>query len=150
MEEKIKSTVLRPLADKFIELAEQSRTGEYKPKSLEEATKDTERYVQRAYERLEKLQVKGKISKLVETVILADAIMTDFNKRGMAADFVYYELLEETQQYVTGHSSTKDFVDYLSMIFGFDGVKHFNKVNRAAKKHQAYIESIMDGTWNPE
>lgn len=90
------------------------------------------------------------MSKLIETVILADFIMEDFNKRGVAADFAYYELLEKTQEYVTGHVSTDYFHDYLGMIFGIGSKARFLRIRKKAEDHYKYIESIMDGTWNPD
>lgn len=54
----LKSTVLRPLADKFQELTRQIDSGEYEvPKTLKDAEAITENYINQAYERLEKFLV---------------------------------------------------------------------------------------------
>lgn len=63
-----KATILRPLADKFQELTRQVDSGEYKlPKTIQEAERITESYVQQAWERAEQL-----IDSYVEAKVLEE------------------------------------------------------------------------------
>lgn len=56
LEDSVRATVLRPLADKFQELTRQIDSGEYElPKTLDGARSITEGYIDQAWERLEKL-----------------------------------------------------------------------------------------------
>ena len=56
LDEQIKGTVLRPLADKFQELTRKIDSNKYEmPKTLEEATEVTEDYIEQAWQRLEKI-----------------------------------------------------------------------------------------------
>lgn len=53
LEQEIRSTALRPLADKFGELTRQIDSGEYRlPKTIKEAEAITERYIDQAWERI--------------------------------------------------------------------------------------------------
>ena len=56
LREKIKATALRPLADRFLELAREIDSGDYIiPKSIADAEVITEGYINQAYERIEKI-----------------------------------------------------------------------------------------------
>lgn len=86
--EELKATVLRPLADKFQELARQIDGGEYKkPKTLEEAEKITENYIQQAYDRLEALINKKSIeARKAELLNIKNFVATDGNWHDIEAD----------------------------------------------------------------
>lgn len=72
LEQDIRTTVLRPLADKFQELTRKVDSGEYEmPKTIGEARAITEGYIDQAWERL-----RGKITYPVDGELQAEVIHT--------------------------------------------------------------------------
>ena len=90
------------------------------------------------------------MTKIIEAVILSDHIMADFNERGFAADFVYYELLERVEQWYEGNLKTEDLVEHLEFTMGFEDEKHFEVVLKKANKVIKDIKAMIDGTYDPE
>lgn len=74
LEREVKATALRPLADKFQELTRQIDSGDYKlPKTIEDAEKITERYIDQAWQRIQPLIAKetSRVNEKYQELILA-------------------------------------------------------------------------------
>lgn len=72
LEEQVKGTILRPLADKFQELARQIDSGEYKlPKTIKAAEAITERYIDQGWKRVEQL-IREREAKLVREARISE------------------------------------------------------------------------------
>ena len=90
------------------------------------------------------------MSKIIDNVVFADAVMADFEDRGIAASFVYYELLEMIERWNNKELETDKLVDHLEFTMGFDGREHFDRVLAQAQKDTAEIKSMIDGTFEDE
>lgn len=90
------------------------------------------------------------MTKIIESVILSDHIMADFDQRGFAADFVYYELLEIVEGWYNGKLKTETLIEHLEFTMGFEDEKHFEVVLKKANKVIKDIKSMIDGTFDPE
>lgn len=67
LDNEIKATILRPLADKFQELTRQIDSGEYKlPETIQDAEAITEGYIDQSWERLEAIILAERANAAVE------------------------------------------------------------------------------------
>lgn len=90
------------------------------------------------------------MSKIIDNVMIADEIMADFEERGMAASFVYYELLEMVESWNNGETKTEDLIEHLEFIMGFEGKEHFERVLAKAQKNIKDIKAMIDGTYHED
>lgn len=79
---------------------------------------------------------------ILNAVVMGDEFLYYFeeDKMGMAADVAYLELVELSWDFLRGKLTAQQWLDQqLGFIFGFDGIKDFNK---AIKRYNKRIKEL--------
>jgi len=78
-----------------------------------------------------------KDSNVVATVMLADAVMEEFE--GLASDLAYYELLEMAEKYLNADLTRETWVEHTEFVMGIDNKtlgKALRKYNKIWREYQ--------------